>query len=146
MRVRRNDKIVTISQMFIFKWRFRCSCRRSCLNSLLTAMKLVIMTRRPIIIIKLLKEHATPLYICRGVVIERFIFTSNLPGIRLPWECHGQSQETIWRHCVIGFRALLLLLESFFFSNVIGWEDLKKDTSTNANQNDKRDGLRFDVY
>ena len=25
---------------------------------------------------------------------DRFIFRSNFPGMRLPWECHDQSQET----------------------------------------------------
>ena len=29
------NQIVSISQMFIFKWRFRCRCRRCCLSSLL---------------------------------------------------------------------------------------------------------------
>ena len=32
--VRNNNKIVTISQMFIFKWRFHCRCRHCCLNFL----------------------------------------------------------------------------------------------------------------
>ena len=40
------------------------------------------------------KEHATPLYFCYGIFIDRFIFRSNSPGIRLPWECDDQSQET----------------------------------------------------
>ena len=29
---------------------------------------------------------ATPLYSCHGVFIDRFIFRSNCPGIRIPWE------------------------------------------------------------
>ena len=45
-------------------------------------------------------EHATPLYSCDGVFIDRAIFGSNFPEIRLPWECHDQSQEINWRHCV----------------------------------------------
>ena len=24
------------------------------------------------------------------------------PGMKLPWECHDQSQDTYWRHCVTG--------------------------------------------
>ena len=47
-------------------------------------------------------EHATPLYSCHGVFIDRFIFREGLLGIRLPWECHNQSQDTNWRHCVTG--------------------------------------------
>ena len=47
-------------------------------------------------------EHATPLYFCHGVFIDRFIFRSNSPGIRLPWECADQSQETNGRHYVTG--------------------------------------------
>ena len=46
------------------------------------------------------QEHATPLYFCQGVFINRFIFKSNLLWMRLPWECHNQSQDTNWRHCV----------------------------------------------
>ena len=34
--------------------------------------------------------------------IDRFIFRSNLLWMRLPWECHNQSQDTNWRHCVTG--------------------------------------------
>ena len=37
-----------------------------------------------------------------GVFIDRFIFRSNLLWMRLPWECHNQSQDTNWRHCVTG--------------------------------------------
>ena len=37
------------------------------------------------------QEHATPLYFCHGVFIDRFIFRPNSSGIRLPWECHDQS-------------------------------------------------------
>ena len=47
------------------------------------------------------QEHA-PLYFCHGVFIDRFIFRSNLLWMRLPWECHRQSQDTNWRHCVTG--------------------------------------------
>ena len=47
-------------------------------------------------------EHATQLYCCHGVFIDRFIFRSNLLWRRLPWECHNQSQDTNWRHCVTG--------------------------------------------
>ena len=36
----------------------------------------------------------------RYIVIDRFIFRSNFPGMRLPWECHDQSQETNWHHWV----------------------------------------------
>ena len=48
------------------------------------------------------KYHATQLYSCHGVFIDRFIFRSNLLWMRLPWECHNQSQDTYWRHCVTG--------------------------------------------
>ena len=48
------------------------------------------------------QEHATPLHSCHGVFIDRFIFRSNLLWMRLSWECHNQSQETNWRHCVTG--------------------------------------------
>jgi len=30
------------------------------------------------------------------------IFRSNLLRMTLPWECHNQSQDTNWRHCVTG--------------------------------------------
>ena len=36
------------------------------------------------------------------VSIDRFIFRSNVLWMRLPWECHDQSQDTNWRHCVTG--------------------------------------------
>ena len=39
-------------------------------------------------------KHATPLYSCNGVFIDRFIFGSNYPGMRHLWVCHDQSQET----------------------------------------------------
>ena len=48
------------------------------------------------------QEHATPLYFCLSVFIDRFIFKSNLLWMRLPWECHNQSQDTNWSHCVTG--------------------------------------------
>ena len=48
------------------------------------------------------QEHATPLYSCHGVFIDRFIFRSNLLWMRLPWKCHNQSQDTNWRHCATG--------------------------------------------
>ena len=48
------------------------------------------------------QEHATPLYFYHSVFIDRFIFKSNLPWMRLPWECHNQSQDTNWRHRVTG--------------------------------------------
>ena len=48
------------------------------------------------------QEHATPLYFCHGVFIDQFIFRSNLLWMRLPWECRNQSQDTNWRHCVLG--------------------------------------------
>ena len=48
------------------------------------------------------QEHATPLYFCHGVFIDPSIFRSNLLLMRLPWECHNQSQDTNWRHCVTG--------------------------------------------
>ena len=35
------------------------------------------------------------------ILTDRFIFTSNFPGLRLPWEWHDQSQETNWRHCIM---------------------------------------------
>ena len=47
------------------------------------------------------QEHATPLYFCNGVFIDQFIFRSNLLWMRPPWECHNQSQDSNWRHCVI---------------------------------------------
>ena len=47
-------------------------------------------------------EHATPLDSFHGVFIDGFIFRSNFPGMRLPWEFHDQSQETYWQHCVTG--------------------------------------------
>ena len=34
-------------------------------------------------------EHATPLYFT-----DRFIFRSNFPEMKLPWESHDQPQET----------------------------------------------------
>ena len=34
--------------------------------------------------------------------IDRFIFRSNFPGMRLPWDCYDQSQETNWRQFVTG--------------------------------------------
>ena len=34
--------------------------------------------------------------------IDRFIFRPNLLWMRLPWECHNQSQDTNWRHGVTG--------------------------------------------
>ena len=46
------------------------------------------------------QEHATPLYFCHGVFKDRFIFRSNLLWMRLPWECHNQSQNTNWRYSV----------------------------------------------
>ena len=48
------------------------------------------------------QEHATPLYFCHGVFTDRFIFKSNLLSMRLPRECHNQSQDTYWRPCVTG--------------------------------------------
>ena len=39
---------------------------------------------------------ATPLYSCHRVFKYRFIFRSNFPVMRLPWECHDQLQETNW--------------------------------------------------
>ena len=36
----------------------------------------------------------------RCIFIDWFIFRSNLPGMRLPWECHDQSQEPNWHHWV----------------------------------------------
>ena len=50
------------------------------------------------------QEHATPpwLYFCHSVFVDRFIFKSNLLWMRLPWECHNQSQDTNWRHRVTG--------------------------------------------
>ena len=38
----------------------------------------------------------------RGDFTDRFIFRSNFPEMRLPWECYDQLQETNWRHCVTG--------------------------------------------
>ena len=37
------------------------------------------------------------IFLSRGVFIDRFIFKSNLLWMRLPWECHNQSQDTYWR-------------------------------------------------
>ena len=48
------------------------------------------------------QQHATPLYFCQGVFIDRFIFRPNLLWMRLPRECHNQSQHTNWRHCATG--------------------------------------------
>ena len=48
------------------------------------------------------QEHATSIYFCHGVFIDLFIFKSNVLWMRLPWECHNQSQDTSWRHCVTG--------------------------------------------
>ena len=48
------------------------------------------------------QDHATPVYFCHGVFINRFIFRSNLLWMRFPWECHNQSQDTYWRDCVTG--------------------------------------------
>ena len=33
---------------------------------------------------------------------DGLIFRSYFPGMRLPWECRDQSQETSWRRCVTG--------------------------------------------
>ena len=33
-------------------------------------------------------------YICHGFLVDRVIFRINFTGMRLPWECHDQSQET----------------------------------------------------
>ena len=35
--------------------------------------------------------------------IDRFIFRSNFPGMRLPWDCYDRSQETNWRQCTTVF-------------------------------------------
>ena len=59
-------------------------------------------------------EHAAPLYFCHGVFIDRFIFRSNSPGIRLPWECDDQSQETSSRHCVTGVELPLFRKEKVY--------------------------------
>ena len=45
---------------------------------------------------------ASPLYSCHGIFKYRFIFRSNFPGMRLPWECHDQLQETNWLHYCTG--------------------------------------------
>ena len=42
------------------------------------------------------------LYIPVTEFIDRLIFRSNFYGMKLPWECHDQSQETDWRHGVTG--------------------------------------------
>ena len=39
------------------------------------------------------EEHATTLHSCHSVFNDRFIFRTNFLGMRLPWECHDQSQE-----------------------------------------------------
>ena len=44
------------------------------------------------------QEHATQLYPC----LDRFDLRSNLFWMRLLWECHNQSQDTNWRHCLTG--------------------------------------------
>ena len=41
------------------------------------------------------EEDATPLYSCLGVFIDRFIFRSNFPGMRLPWKEYQNS--TYWK-------------------------------------------------
>ena len=51
---------------------------------------------------KIWLENATPQNFCHGVFIHRFIFRSNFPRMRLLWECHDQSLETNWCHCVTG--------------------------------------------
>ena len=39
-------------------------------------------------------EHATTPHSCHGIFVDWFIFRSNFPYIRLPWECYDQSRET----------------------------------------------------
>ena len=39
-------------------------------------------------------------YSCHGVFVDRFTFRSNFPRMRLPWECHDQSQVINGHHCV----------------------------------------------
>ena len=41
--------------------------------------------------------HKYEVFNC-SVFIDQFIFRSNFLGMRLPWECHDQSQESNWRH------------------------------------------------
>ena len=60
------------------------------------------------------QEHATPLYFCNGVFIDRFMFKSNLLWMRLPWECHNQSQDTNWRHCVLDRNCLSFTKEKVY--------------------------------
>ena len=48
------------------------------------------------------QEQTNSPYSCHGVFIDRVIFRSNFLGMRLPWECHDQSQETKWRYCITG--------------------------------------------
>ena len=52
------------------------------------------------------------------VFIDRYIFRSNFPGIRLPWEYHNQSQETNWRHCVTGPETAFLSQKKKVFSTL----------------------------
>ena len=47
-------------------------------------------------------SRSMQLFSCHGVFIDRFIFRSNLLWMRLPWECHNQSQDTNWLHSVTG--------------------------------------------
>ena len=39
------------------------------------------------------KGHASALYSCHGIFIDRSLFKPNFRGMRLPWECYDQSQE-----------------------------------------------------
>ena len=42
------------------------------------------------------------IYSWHGVFLDRFIFRSNFPRMRLPWECHDRARVIDWRHCVTG--------------------------------------------
>ena len=78
----------------------------------------VILIRRIIIMVMMMSNSGSPQIIpwdnnwlvgaCNFTIFpsRRFhspiYFRSNLPGIRLPWECHAQSRETNLRYCITG--------------------------------------------
>ena len=77
-------------------WGFQPSC---CVSSLLIDLRLV--NRINAIRSRLVGACYSTAFLSRRFH-SRFIFRSNLPGMRLPSECHDQSQETNWQPSVTG--------------------------------------------
>ena len=50
-------------------------------------------------IIRVQEPMSSSMQVHYGVFLSRR-FHRNLLWMRLPWECHNQSQDTNWRHCV----------------------------------------------